>query len=276
MTELQDQIDNELKPKSFLIADKTITIKTTVKESRTEVPNVVGFIEGSDPELKNEVVLYSAHFDHIGERDDENIYNGADDNASGSIALLELAEAFQSLNQKPKRSIVLLWVSGEEIGLYGSRFYSNNPLISLKNTLVDINLDMVGRVKTEADSVNPEMISERESVFVIGGHQSKELLEINNNVFKKMQLKPDYTLGDLNHPDRLYYRSDHINFAQKDIPCLFITTGLHGDYHTIRDTYDRIDFEKFLKVTKLVYLLGFEVANRPERIEVDNPYSTWE
>ena len=119
------------------------------------------------------------------------------------------------------------------------------------------------------------MITDREEVFVIGGHQSKELLEINDRIFNEMKLIPDYSLGKLDHPERLYYRSDHINFAQKDVPCLFITTGLHSDYHTVRDVYEKIDFDKFLNVTRLVYLIGHEVANREERIVVDNPYSTW-
>ncbi len=276
LEDLQNQIDRELNPVSFIIPEKKINIQIGVKESRMKVPNLIGYLEGSDPELKDEVVVYSAHFDHLGSRGDEQIFNGADDNASGTTALLELAEAFTMLEKKPKRSILFLWVSGEEIGLFGSQFYSNNPVIPLENTLVDINLDMVARVKTEADTGSSVFMSDRETVYVIGGHQSTELRELNNQVFKKMGLAPDYSLGDLDHPDRLYYRSDHINFAQNDVPALFFTTGLHADYHTIRDTYDRIDFEKFLAVTRLVFMVGYEVANRPERIEVDNPYSGWE
>ncbi len=276
LEELQKQIDNELKPVSFIIPDKEVTIQTRIKDSRLKVPNIIGYLEGSDPERKNEVIVYSAHFDHLGSGGDEVIFNGADDNASGSTALLELAEAFTVLEKKPKRSILFLWVSGEEIGLFGSRFYSNNPVVSLENTLVDINLDMVARVKTEADTGSSVFMSDRETVFVIGGHQSTELRKLNNRVFERMGLKPDYSLGDLNHPDRLYYRSDHINFARNDVPALFFTTGLHADYHTIRDTYDRIDFEKFLTVTRLVFMVGYEVANRPERIVVDNPFSSWE
>lgn len=276
LADLQNKIDRELKPGSFLIPDKKVTIQARVEESCLEVPNIIGYLEGSDPEYKHEVVVYSAHFDHLGSRSSEQIFNGADDNASGSTALLELAEAYTMLRQKPKRSILFLWVSGEEIGLFGSRFYSNNPVIPLENTLVDINLDMVGRVKTDADTGSSVFMTDRETVFVIGGHQSTGLREINNKVFEKMRLTPDYSLGDLEHPDRLYYRSDHFNFARNDVPALFFTTGLHADYHTIRDTYDRIDFEKFLAVTRLAFMVGYEVANRTERIEVDNPFSSWE
>jgi Zn-dependent M28 family amino/carboxypeptidase len=276
LADLQNKIDRELKPGSFLIPDKKVTIQARVEESCLEVPNIIGYLEGSDPEYKHEVVVYSAHFDHLGSRNSEQIFNGADDNASGSTALLELAEAYTMLRQKPKRSILFLWVSGEEIGLFGSRFYSNNPVIPLENTLVDINLDMVGRVKTDADTGSSVFMTDRETVFVIGGHQSIDLREINNKVFEKMRLTPDYSLGDLDHPDRLYYRSDHFNFARNDVPALFFTTGLHADYHTIRDTYDRIDFEKFLAVTRLAFMVGYEVANRTERIEVDNPFSSWE
>lgn len=276
LADLQKQIDRDLQPASFVIPGKKVTIRTRVKESNLKVPNIIGYLEGSDPELKNEVILYSAHFDHVGSRNGEQIFNGADDNASGTTALLELAEAFTMLKEKPKRSILFLWVSGEEIGLFGSRFYSNHPVIPLENVLVDINLDMVARVKTDADTGRSVFMSDRETVFVIGGHQSTELRDINNGVFEKMGLTPDYSLGDLDHPDRLYYRSDHFSFASNDVPALFFTTGLHSDYHTIRDTYDRIDFEKFLAVTKLVFMVGYEVANRPERIVVDNPFSSWE
>lgn len=276
LVDLQKQIDRELKPVSFTIPDRKVTIRTRVKESSLKAPNVIGYLEGSDPELKNEVIIYSAHFDHLGSRNGDHIFYGADDNASGTTALLELAEAFTRLKQKPKRSILFLWVSGEEIGLFGSRFYSSNPVVPLENTLVDINLDMVARVKTETDTGRSVFMSDRETVFVIGGHQSSQLCEINNRVFEKMGLNPDYSLGDLNHPDRLYYRSDHFSFASKDVPALFFTTGLHADYHTIRDTYDRIDFEKFLAVTKLVFMVGYELANLPERIVVDNPFSSWE
>ena len=272
---LQEKIDEELKPVSFTIPGISVTIRSAVTEKHLEVPNVVGFIEGSDPELKNEVIIYSAHFDHIGAKDEDNIFNGADDNASGSTAMLELAEAYSLLPVKPKRSIILLWVSGEEIGLFGSRYYSENPLISLDNTVVNLNMDMIGRVKSEADTGASIHMTTRESLFVIGGHQSSELMEINNNVFEKQSLTPDYSLNDRDHPERLYYRSDHINFASKDVPVLFFSTGIHTDYHTVRDTYDKIDFDKLYAVTKLVFILGYEIANRPQRISVDNPYSSW-
>jgi len=164
LAELQAEIDRTLKPKSFLIKDKEVKFELYMTEDEVVVPNIFGYIEGSDPVLKEEMVIFSAHYDHVGYDDEGNIYNGADDNASGSVALLEIAEAFMKEKKMPKRSIGFLWVSAEEIGLYGSEYYSNHPLYDLNKTAAAINLDMVSRRKTEA-----ERESGRNGLTIVGG-----------------------------------------------------------------------------------------------------------
>jgi Zn-dependent M28 family amino/carboxypeptidase len=213
--------------------------------------------------------------DHIGAEGGK-INSGADDDASGCSALLEMAEAFQGLKKKPLRSIFFLWVSGEEIGLFGSQSYVNNPLFPLDKTVADLNMDMIGRVKGVADTSKQNPMSGPNSVFVITDNQSKELISIADEVAKKTKLTLDYSLSGRNHPLMLFARSDHYNFVQKDIPILFFTTGLHTDYHTPGDVIEKIDFKKMELVTKTMYEIGYQVANRKTRIIVDNPFSKWE
>jgi len=279
LSELQLSIDSDLKPNSFEIPDTKIDIQAKFEIIEKPVPNVVGIIEGMDPELKNEVIVYSAHFDHLGIRDDGGIYNGADDNASGTAALVELAEAFKAEQNKLKRSVMILWVSGEEIGLYGSKFYTEFPLIPLENTVANINLDMIGSVRTERDKgmIYGEKISVAgmDTIGLIGGHQSSELMKIHEHITKSVKINTDTSLNDPNHPYRYYYRSDHFNFAKNDIPVLFYSTGIHVDYHKVTDNYERINFVKLKKVTELSFLVGFKLATMPERIEVNNPFSEW-
>jgi putative aminopeptidase FrvX len=237
--------------------------------------NVAGYIEGSHPILKNEVVVYSAHYDHVGVYDD-NIYVGADDNASGCAALLEMAQAFQSLKNKPRRSILFLWVSGEEMGLLGSAAYVRNPLFSLENTVANLNMDMIGRTKRDADTGDQNPMSGPNSVFLITGGQSSDLQKIANQVERRINLDFDYSLSGPYHPLQLFSRSDQYNFVKNDIPVLFFSTGLHTDYHTPRDVIELLDFNKMEAVTRAVYQIGFEVANRKKRLVVDNPFSKWE
>ncbi len=279
LSELQLSIDSDLKPNSFEIPDTKISIQANYEIIEKQVPNVVGFIEGSDPELKKEVIIYSAHFDHLGIRNDGEIYNGADDNASGTAALIELADAFKTEQDKLKRSVMILWVSGEEIGLYGSKFYSEYPLMPLENTVANINLDMIGTVRTERDKgmIHGERISVAgmDTIGLIGGHQSSDLMEVHQEISESVHLFTDTSLNDPNHPYRYYYRSDHFNFAKNDIPVLFYSTGIHVDYHKVTDNYERIDFKKLKKVTELAFLVGYKLATMPERIKVDNPFSEW-
>jgi hypothetical protein len=271
LTELQNSIDNELKPHSFAIKGKKIKITEVAKVEEQNLPNVAGLIEGSDPVLKNEIVIFSGHMDHIG-AEGEKINTGADDDGSGCAALLEMAEAFQTLSKKPMRSVLFLWVSGEEVGLFGSQSYVNNPLFPLEKTVADLNMDMIGRVKTEADTSKDNPMTGPDAVYVITDNQSKELLSIADAASKKTKITLDYSLSGRNHPLQLFARSDHFNFVQKNIPVLFFTTGIHTTYHTPGDVIEKIDFKKMELITKTMYEIGYQVANKKTRIVVDNPF----
>ena len=275
LEELQKSIDETLKPNSFTLSDKRMKITEVSLKEENILNNVAGYIEGSDPVLKNEVVVFSGHYDHIGGSGSK-INRGADDDASGCAALLSMAEAFQSLKKKPLRSILFLWVSGEEIGLYGSKSYVDNPLFPIEKTVADLNMDMIGRVKEAADSTSETPMTGPNSVFVITDNQSKDLRTIADDIDKKSDLNFDYSLSGRDHPLQLFARSDHYNFVQKDVPVLFFSTGIHSDYHTPGDVIEKIDFHKMELITRTMYEIGFAVANRKARLVVDNPFSSWE
>lgn len=226
--------------------------------------NVVAFIEGS--EKPEEIIVISAHFDHVGKSDEE-IFNGADDDGSGTVAIMKIAEAFQNATKNgygPKRSILFLHVTGEEKGLLGSKYYVNYPIFPLKNTVANLNIDMIGRVD-DAHKNNPDF------VYLIGADKlSTELHEISesiNSMFTNLTL--DYTYNDENDPNRFYYRSDHYNFAKNNIPIIFYFNGTHEDYHRPSDTPDKINYEVLAKRTQLVFFTAWELANRNKRIIVD-------
>ncbi|MEM9886167.1 MAG: M28 family peptidase [Bacteroidota bacterium] len=228
--------------------------------------NVLGYIEGSDPRMKDEVIVVTAHYDHLGKRG-QSIYNGADDNGSGTATVLEVAEALvkaQKAGAGPRRSVLVMLVSGEEKGLLGSQYYAENPIFPLENTVANINVDMVGRVDKKY-AKNPNYI------YVIGSDRlSTELHEINETANKTYtNLVLDYTYNDDNDPNRYYYRSDHYNFAKKGIPAIFYFNGTHEDYHRSTDTVEKINFEKMEKIGKLVFYTTWELANRDKRIVVD-------
>jgi hypothetical protein len=230
--------------------------------------NVMGYIEGTDPDLKDEVVILSAHYDHIGRRGQE-IFNGADDNGSGSSTLLEVCQALVQARENgygPRRSVLCLWVSGEEKGLLGSQFYVNHPVFPLENTVANVNMDMVGRVD-EAHADNPYYI------YVIGSDRlSTELHEINETVNEQYtRLELDYTYNAESDPNRYYYRSDHYNFAERGIPAIFYFNGTHADYHQHTDTVEKINFDKMAVIGRLIFHTAWELANRDKRIEVDVP-----
>ena len=244
----------------------TLTQTKTVKELVGE--NVLGFVEGVDPKLKDEVLVVSAHYDHIGKRG-SSVFNGADDNGSGTTTILEVAEAFVTAKKQgegPRRSVLFLLVSGEEKGLLGSKYYANHPIFPLEKTIADINVDMVGRVDEEhAD--NPEYI------YVIGSDRlSTELHDINEAVNEKYtQLELDYTYNAEDDPKRYYYRSDHYNFAVKGIPSIFYFNGTHADYHQATDTVEKINFEKMETIGRLVFHTAWQLSNQDRRIAVDVP-----
>ncbi|NJL75095.1 MAG: M28 family peptidase [Saprospiraceae bacterium] len=228
--------------------------------------NVLGYIEGADPKLKNEVVVVTAHYDHLGKRG-ESIFYGADDNGSGTSTVIEVCEALveaKKQNAGPRRSILVMLVSGEEKGLLGSQYYAENPIFPLANTVANVNVDMVGRVDDKYKD-NPYYI------YVIGSDRlSTELHEINETANKSFtNLTLDYTYNDDNDPNRYYYRSDHYNFAEKGIPAIFYFNGTHEDYHRPSDTVEKIHFEKMAKIGQLVFYTTWELANRDKRIEVN-------
>jgi len=226
--------------------------------------NVVAFIKGS--EKPEEIIVLSAHYDHLGARDGR-IYNGADDDGSGTISLLEIAKAFQKAandGNGPKRSILILHVTGEELGLYGSKYYTENPIFPLKNTVVNLNVDMIGRIGSEKKGND-------NYIYLIGSDKlSQELHDLSENVNEKYtNLELDYTYNDDDDPNRFYYRSDHYNFAKNNIPVIFYFNGTHEDYHKHTDTPDKIEYELMAKRSKLIFLTAWEIANREERITAD-------
>ncbi len=226
--------------------------------------NVIAYIKGS--EKPDEFVVISAHYDHEGVKENK-IYNGADDDASGTSAVLQIAEAFQKAVKDgygPKRSVVFLNVTGEEAGLFGSLYYTENPIFPLANTVVNLNIDMIGRVDKKHES-NPEF------VYLIGAdklsHELHEVSEAMNTKYVNLNL--DYTYNDENDPNRFYYRSDHYNFAKNNIPIIFYFNGVHKDYHRPTDTADKIRYDLLQKRTKLVFYTAWEIANRNKRIALD-------
>ncbi len=232
--------------------------------------NIVAFIKGS--EKPDEIIVISAHYDHVGLDKAGNVYNGADDDGSGTVSLLEMAQAFKQAvkdGNGPKRSILFLHVTGEEIGLYGSRYYTDNPLFPLANTVCNLNTDMIGRIDPDKED-NPNYI------YLIGSDKlSQELHDVSEMVNKKyVNLELDYTYNDDNDPNRFYYRSDHYNFAKNNIPVIFYFNGTHADYHKITDTPDKIEYELMAKRAQLIFLTAWEVANRDSRITADKGVSS--
>ena len=234
------------------------------KEKLPDSENIWAFIEGT--EKPEEIVVVSAHYDHIGMKDGE-IFNGADDDGSGTVALLEIAKAFQKAKKEghgPKRSILFLHVTGEEHGLLGSRFYSENPLFPIKNTVADVNIDMIGR----RDNLHKDS---NNYIYLIGSdYLSTDLYTICETENKKfVNINLDYKFNDRNDPNRFYYRSDHYNFAKFGIPVVFLFNGVHADYHQKGDEVDKIEFDALAKRAQLAFVITWEIANREARLKVD-------
>lgn len=232
----------------------------TLKDSE----NVVAFIKGS--EKPDEIIVISAHLDHEGVKNGE-IYNGADDDGSGTVAILEIAEAFKKAEQAgkgPKRSILFLHVTGEEKGLLGSKYYTENPIFPLANTVTDLNIDMIGRID-DRHKADPNY------VYLIGSDKlSTDLHNVSEAMNKKyMNINLDYKYNDENDPNRFYYRSDHYNFAKHNIPVIFYFNGTHADYHKPTDTPDKINYNLLENRTRLVFYTAWEIANREARLVVD-------
>ncbi len=233
-------------------------------ENLGDSENIWAFIEGS--EFPNEIVVVSAHYDHIGVKDGE-VYNGADDDGSGTVALVEIAKAFQKAKNEghgPKRSILILHVTGEEHGLHGSRYYTENPLFPLANTVADVNIDMIGRRDEFHKDTN-------DYIYLIGSdYLSTDLFNVCEEVNSKyINTTLDYKFNDRADKNRFYYRSDHYNFAKNGIPSVFLFSGVHADYHKATDEIDKIEFDALTKRTKLAFAITWEIANREKRLVVD-------
>ncbi len=244
---------------SFSIAQTFNPLKTS---------NVLGYLEGTDK--KDELVIITSHYDHIGmlpSGDGDRINNGADDDGSGTVAVMQLAKAFTQAKKDgkgPRRSILFMTVTGEEKGLLGSDYYTQHPVYPLSSTVVNLNIDMIGRT-------DPQHKDSAPYVYVIGSDRlSSELhnlSESTNNTYTKLAF--DYTYNAESHPDRIYYRSDHWNFAKNNIPIVFYFDGVHEDYHKPSDEVDKIEFELLKKRAELVFYTAWDIANRDNRLTVD-------
>jgi Zn-dependent M28 family amino/carboxypeptidase len=235
-------------------------------ENLPDSENIWAYIEGS--EKPNEVLVISAHYDHVGIKNGD-IYNGADDDGSGTVAILQIAQAFQKAKKEghgPKRSILFLHVTGEEHGLHGSRFYSENPLFPIANTIADINIDMIGRRDIEHTDTN-------NYVYVIGADRlSTDLHNITvaqNEKYTHLDL--DFKFNDPKDPNHFYERSDHYNFAKNGIPAVFLFNGVHEDYHQKSDEPNKIEYDALAKRAQLAFVIAWDLANRENRPVVDKP-----
>jgi hypothetical protein len=256
------QVRNELKKQepfnTIFIDDATVTIDAHVILETKQTENVLGYLPGSDPALKSQVVIFSAHYDHIGKSRDGVIYHGADDDGSGTAAVLELAEAFAKNPVKPKRSLLFLTVVGEEKGLFGSQYYVTHPILPLAQTIACLNMDMVGRLDTIYESKK-----DTNSIYIIGSDRISleldSLLQAANR--ESEQLTLDYKYNSEQDPERFYYRSDHFNFANNGVPIVFFFDGSNADYHKPTDTVDKILFERMGKLCRMIYDLGWKLGN---------------
>ena len=263
-------------PEPFALnPDKKFAITVKVKSDRATTQNVVAVFEGSDPILKDEYVALGAHYDHVGiglPVSGDAIYNGADDDGSGTTALLGMAEALAKARVRPKRSVLFVWHAGEEKGLWGSRYFTSYPTLPLAKIVTQINIDMIGRSKKAGDT-NPRnnTLSGPNEIYVIGSKMmSTELGDLVASVNQQyLNLTYDYRYDDPADPNRFFFRSDHYNYARHGIPIVFFFDGEHEDYHRPGDSVDKIDFQKMENVARTIYLTLWEVANRPSRPVVD-------
>lgn len=258
---LNKQLKKDLKRKKELVIN--IEIELNPQQEKCKSDNIHAYIEGSDSILKNEALIVSAHYDHIGTKDGK-VFNGADDNASGSATILEMARVFQQLKNEGyglKRSLLFLWFTGEEHGLLGSAYYAKNPIIPFENTITNLNIDMIGRADTLIEK-------EQFKVYVIGSDKlSQDLHDLNEKA--KQNLSFDYKYNDEKDPLRLYYRSDHYNFASRGIPSIFYFGGFHEDYHKASDDLEKINFDKMKEIAISVSNTCLLLLNAPEKPRIN-------
>ena len=254
-----------LQPQKLDVSAK-MTVATQATRSTTQ--NVAAILEGSDPKLRNEYVVFSAHYDHLKTGPNGEIYPGADDDGSGTTAVLTIAHAMSL--EHPRRSVLVMFHAGEELGLLGSEYNTDfAPVVPLNQIVADLNIDMIGRSKQAGDnSMQDEHLTDTNTVYLVGSNRiSQELHQLSeetNAQFQKMKL--DYHYNDPNDPERIYFRSDHWNYAKHGIPIIFYFDGTSVDYHRPTDTIDKIDFSKLTKITRLVFETGWRIASLDHRL----------
>ena len=238
-----------------LVEGLTLTVRTRVTSRPTSAPNVVGILEGRDPRLKDEYVVFSGHMDHVGvgrpDASGDSIYNGADDDASGTVTVIEVARAMAALHPRPRRSMIFLTVSGEEKGLWGSRYFVEHPPVALDRIVADLNADMVGRNWSD-------------TIVAIG----KEHSDLGATLARVDAAHPELHMNAIDDrwpQENFYRRSDHFNFARRGVPILFFFNGTHEDYHRPGDEPDKINAEKASRIAKLLFYLGVEIADADRR-----------
>jgi Peptidase family M28 len=261
----------------FSLADsKSASLNIAVDVERVPTQNVLALWEGSDPVLKNEMVAVGAHYDHDGTRPNapgpDKIWNGADDDGSGTVAVLAIAEALAKAKTRPKRSVLLVWHTGEEKGLLGAEYFNKYPTVNIKNVIAQLNIDMIGRSKKEGDT-NPanKDLTGNHAIYVIGKDMMSSTLgsvvaDVNSNYLK---MAYDLKYDDPKDTNRFFFRSDHYHYAVNGIPIAFWFNGTHEDYHRPTDHPDKIDYDKMEKVTRTIFLTLFELTDLKERPKID-------
>jgi Peptidase family M28 len=249
----------------------SVNLRIAISETQQRTQNVVGIYDGG--ETPQEYVLLSAHYDHLKTADNK-VYCGADDDGSGVAAILAIAQALAQ-NKRPRRSILIVFHTAEEIGLVGSHYFTNTePLVPLNLIVTALNVDMIGRSRPagKADT-SKQQLTDQGSLYIIGSNKrSRELHQLHEQTNRDtIHFRLDYSYNDENHPQQLYYRSDHYNYAQQGIPIIFYFTGFHGDYHQSTDTIEKIDFDKLLRITRLVYATAWRIASLDHRVKHDKP-----
>jgi hypothetical protein len=262
-------------PNAFEIG-KQASMNSTSRVEMKSTQNVVAVWEGSDPVLKNEYVAIGAHYDHDGvnpnARGEDKIWNGADDDGSGTVAVLAIAEALARSNTRPKRSILFVWHAGEEKGLWGSQYFNKFPTVDIKNVVAQLNIDMIGRSKKDGDT-NPKNaeLSGPNEIYVIGSEMMSTTLGAVTKAVNSgyLNMTYNYKYDDPKDPNRFFFRSDHFHYAANGIPIVFWFDGVHEDYHQPSDHPDKIDYEKMEKVTRTIFLTLWKIAELKQRPAVD-------
>ncbi len=271
---LMNPKSEDIRP-SAINASGEIRVDVEVKDAPPAY-NVVGVLEGSDARLRDEYVVFSSHYDHLQSKENGEVFNGADDDGSGTVSVLEIAQAF-AVGPRAKRSVLIIFHTGEEMGLLGSEFNADHePVVPLAKLVANFNIDMIGRSRAAGDTdVRDKELTDKDSVYVIGADKlSSELNQISEQTnTETTRLRFDYTYNDEAHPQQFYYRSDHYNYAKHGIPIIFYFTGVHRDYHLPTDDIEKIDFEKMERISRMILATGWRVANLDHRLVVDKKKS---